>query len=155
MGFIHNEAGPVNRAQDSHVNGDQLIGCQQHMELHRCLFLHKMETRVLMSNFSSVSKPKGLMGLFPPSSCHPFCLIPGTRSQVGKHSPWQQLPLKNDLPSTEIPSCERPSCHHEWRCLQKRIHSLGWWPGCLCHPRKSPHTYLEPTFQTPAPSWWW
>ena len=72
MGFIHDEAGPVDRAQDSHVNGDQLIGCQQHMELHRCLFLHKTATWSLMFNFSSISKPKGLMGLFPPSSCHRF-----------------------------------------------------------------------------------
>lgn len=41
MRFIHDKAGPINGTQDSHVNGDQFIRCQQHVEFHRCLFLHK------------------------------------------------------------------------------------------------------------------
>lgn len=39
--LVHHQTSPVNRSQDSHINSDQLIRSQQHMKLHRSLFLRE------------------------------------------------------------------------------------------------------------------
>lgn len=90
MRFIHNEACPINGTQDSHVNGDQLIRRQQHMEFHRCLFLHKEVTRSLMFNSSSAGKPKGLS--LPPT------VILRPHPTLSRLSPHQQLSKVVSLP---------------------------------------------------------
>ena len=39
MGFVHHQAGPVDGAQHGRVDGDELVGRQQHVELHRGVLL--------------------------------------------------------------------------------------------------------------------
>lgn len=39
VGLVHHQAGPVYGAQDGHVDGDQLVGGQQDVELDRRVFL--------------------------------------------------------------------------------------------------------------------
>lgn len=39
VGLVHHQAGPVDGAQDRHVDGDQLVGGQQDVELDRRVFL--------------------------------------------------------------------------------------------------------------------
>jgi len=39
VGLVHHQAGPVDGAQDGRVDGDQLVGRQQDVELHRRVFL--------------------------------------------------------------------------------------------------------------------
>lgn len=39
VGLVHHQTGPVDGAQDGHVNGDQLIGGQQDVKLDRRVFL--------------------------------------------------------------------------------------------------------------------
>lgn len=122
MGFIHDEAGPVNRAQDGHVNGDQLIGRQQHVELHRCLFLHKKATWSLLSNSAGTGQAKGLRGV----SLLPAIILSPHPGDQGTRGPERELPsLRVGLPPAEVPSCGKPSCRHEWHCPQRRTHSLG------------------------------
>lgn len=41
VGLVHHQAGPVYGAQDRHVDGDQLVGGQQDVELDRRVFLLK------------------------------------------------------------------------------------------------------------------
>lgn len=39
VGLVHHQTGPVDGAQDGHVNGDQLIRRQQDVKLYRRVFL--------------------------------------------------------------------------------------------------------------------
>ena len=39
VGLVHHQAGPVDAAQGALVDGHQLVGRQQHVELHRRVFL--------------------------------------------------------------------------------------------------------------------
>lgn len=57
VGLVHHKAGPLNGAQDGLVDGDELIGGEQHMEfdLH---FLLWEETRTWRRQ-QGQSRPKG------------------------------------------------------------------------------------------------
>lgn len=39
MGLVHHQTGPIYGAQDGHVDGDQLVGRQQNVELDGYIFL--------------------------------------------------------------------------------------------------------------------
>lgn len=45
VGFIHHQTGPLYGAQHSLVNGDQLIGCEQDMELDLGFLLEEQRER--------------------------------------------------------------------------------------------------------------
>lgn len=53
VSLVHHQAGPVYGAQDCHVDGDQLVGGQQDVELDRRVFLLEetnTKKRVRVSN---------------------------------------------------------------------------------------------------------
>lgn len=47
VSFIHNETGPVNRPQYGHINCDQFIGGEKHVELHSSLLLQRKRDMVM------------------------------------------------------------------------------------------------------------
>lgn len=47
VSFVHNQTGPLNGTQHSLVDGDQLIGCQQDVELDRGVFLQNTSNQIL------------------------------------------------------------------------------------------------------------